>query len=343
MSSTPGRFVTVSATIVLVAAGLGGCGLLDGSSRVQESLDYLPAKSTSLVFVDSAAIAERLGVDDLETGASEADLDRWAEASQDEAYGSELRNWTRVMQEAAFSEFDVEWEATATYEDGLVRVTKLNDDADFDAIADDLEDAGYERSGEGDASVFRGDLSSADATTGLFGGRYPNTLLNLALVPDEHLIVTGDVSEGLDVINEDEDSLADSGRFDDLLDAAPGQDDLEFAALDLDPPCGLRNVSPEQQEQLFGGLGHPRRTGYFAVPEERLKVVRLFLDEEAAADDENGLVTFLDGPAAQTGLDADIDVSADGDSVVAEADFDDRQAITQAWSRGEGPFACAAE
>ncbi len=343
MTSTLGRLVTVSAVVVLASSGLSGCGLLDGSSRIQEALEYLPDQATSVVFVDEAAIAERLEVDDLETGASEDDVDRWIEASRDEAYGSELRNWTAVMQEAAFSEFDVEWEATATSEDDLVRVTKLHADVDFDALADDLEDAGYERSTKGEAETFTADLSSADATTGLIGDRYPSVLINLALVPDEHLIVTGDIAQGLDVVGEDKDSLADSGRFDDVLDQAPG-DELEFASLDVDPPCGAAlggRATPEQVEQAFGNLGHPRSIGYFAAPDERLKVVRLFPDEEAAADDENGLVTHLDGPAKAAGLDVDLDTEVDGSTVVVEADFDDRQPVTQAWTRGEGPFACS--
>ncbi len=343
MTSTLGRFVTASVAVVLTTSGLSGCGLLDGSSRIQEALEYLPADMTNVVFVDESAISERLDVDDLETGASEKDIERWIEASKAEAYGSELRNWTQVMQDAAFSEFDVEWEATATSEDGLVRVTKLNADTDFDAIADDLEDAGYERSKDGDAETFEADLSSADATTGLIGDRYPGVLINLALVPDEHLIVAGAIAEGLDVISEDKDSLADSGRFDDLLDQAPG-DDLEFAALDVDPPCAStlgRNASPEQQEQVLGGLGHPRNIGYFAAPDERLKVVRFLLDEESAEDDENSLATYLDGGAQDAGLDADFDTEVEGRTVIVEADFDDRRQLTQAWTRGEGPFACS--
>lgn len=344
MTSTLGRLVTVSAVVVLTTSGLSGCGLLDGSSRIQEALEYLPDDATSVVFVDEAAIAERLEVDDLETGASEDDINRWIEASKEEAYGSELRNWTAVMQDAAFSEFDVEWEATATSEDDLVRVTKLHADVDFEAIADDLEDAGYERSKKGDAETFTADLSSADATTGLIGGRYPSVLLNVALVPDEHLIVTGDIAEGLDVVGEDKDSLADSGRFDDVLDQAPSQDDLEFATMAFDPPCGAAlggRVTPEQAEQALGNLGHPRNIGYFAAADERLKVVRLFRDEEAATDDETGLVTHLDGPAKAAGLDVELDTEVDGSTVVVEADFDDRQPITQAWTRGEGPFACS--
>lgn len=332
MTSTLGRFLSVCAAVLVTSSGVSGCGLLDGSSRVQEALEYLPDESTTVTFVDRAAIAERQGFEDLATGASDDEVAAWVEAQQEEGYGTDLSRWAAVMQEAAFSDFDVEWEATATSEDHLVRVWKVDEETDFDAIAGDLEDAGYRRSAEGDADVFEIDLSAADATTGFFGGRYPSTLVSVALVPDEDLVVSGDVAEGLAVVSDDEDSLADAGRFDDLLDRAPTQDDLEYAGLTLAPTCAAED-----------DLGRPEATAYFAVTDEPLTGVRVFTDEEAATDDENSLVTYLEGTARANGLEVDFEVEADGDAVVAEAGFDDRLDVTQAWLRADGPFACPAE
>lgn len=330
MTSTPGRFFTVCAAALLTSVGVGGCGLLDGSSRIQEALEYLPDDSTSVTFVDRAVIAERLDLEDLETGASDDDLDRWTEAWEEEPFGTWLTNWAAAMAGAEFSEFDVEWEATALSEDDLVRVWKLDDDADFDAIADDLEEAGYDRSGQADTETFSS--SGEDAGPEGLNSPYPSILARLVLVPDERLIITGDVEKGLAVVTDDEDSLADSGRFDDLLDEAPTQDDLEYAGLSLTPTCAAEDA-----------VGRPTGTAYFAAADEALTGVRVFADEESAKDDENSLVTYLDGAARANGLDVDFDVTTDGDTVRAEAGFADRLDVTRAWLQADGPFACAAE
>lgn len=341
MTSILGRIATATVIATLVSTGLTGCGLLDGSSRLEEALEYLPADATAVTFVDRAAVAERLDLDDIETGASEDDLERWSRKQAEEGYGTELAQWTIAMQDAAFSEFDVEWEATATAEDELVRVWKLDDDLDFDEVADDLADAGYERSGDKDAPVFQAELSAA-GTSGLFGDRYPGFLLRIALVPDEHVMITGNVETGLDVVADDEDSLADEGSFEDLAGAAPDQDGLEYAAMTVDPRCGGLRLTPEQVEATLGDLGHPDDgIAYFARPDDRLTVVRLFEDHDAAADDADGLDSYLEDVAPQTGLDVDFDVEQDDDTVTVEADFDDRHQVTTAWQRAEGPFACS--
>lgn len=342
MTSTPGRFVTVSAGVVLASAALSGCGLLDGSSRIQEALEYLPDDTINVTFVDRKAVAERQDLADLETGASDNELDEWSEAQADEGYGTELSTFVRVMQDAAFSDFDVEWEATGTSKEGLVRVWKLEDDTDFEAIADDLEDAGYDRSEKDDAEVFEIDLAEADATTGLYGGRYPGNLLNLALVPDEHLIVSGNVEEGLDVVTDGKDSLADEGSFDDLLDRAPDQDELEYAGLTISPSCGGGGrLSPEQVAQQYEGLSHPDEgMALFVQPDTEARAVRLLSDENDPEADAEGLTTYLADRAPATGFDIDVDVEADGDAVVAEVTFEDRRALVQAWIRVEGPFTC---
>lgn len=341
MTHSLGRLAVATTTLALLATGLTGCGLLDGSSRVEEALEYLPANAETVQFVDRAAMAERLELDDLATGASGDELDEWAEAQQDEGYGTELSPWTRVMQEAAFSELDIEWEASGTSaDDGRVRVWKLEDDVDFDHLADDLEDAGFERSSSGDIEVFENSLENADED-GLYGGRYPAQIGSLALVPDEHLVLSGAVELAIDVADDDEDSLSDEGSFADLLDQAPDAGDLEFAALTTAPLCGAgTRITPEQAAEVYEGLGHPDRgLALFADP-DAVTAVRLFGDGDDAEADAEGLPAYLDDRASATGFDVDLDVQHDGDAVTAEASFDDRRTMAQAWSRVDGPFAC---
>lgn len=321
---TPGRLALQTGLVAALACTpLSGCALLDGSSRLEESLEYLPSGATTVTFVDRAAVAERVGDGDPET-----------------AYGTELARWTEAMADAAFDDSDVEWEAVATGDGSLGRVWKMSDDLDFDAVADDLEDAGFERSGPQDRPTFTADLAAADEN-GLVGGRYPAVLLSLALVPDEEVIVSGpDVDALLDVVEDDADSLADAGSFGDLLDKSGDQDDLEHAALTLEPSCGASGrISPEQAAQQYGGLLRPAGMGLFATA-DAVTGVRLLPDEKEAVEDAEGLVTYLDERADTTGFDAELDVRGDGPAVVAEARPADRRTMVQAWLQGDGPFAC---
>lgn len=331
MTHAFGRQAAAAAALSLLVAGLTGCGLLDGSSRVEEAMEYLPEDAVTVTFVDRTAVAKRIGEGDGDPA-----------AAQDEGYGTELTRWVAVMQEAAFSDFDVEWEATATGADvGLVRVWKLSEDVDFDEVAADLEDAGYERSGDADVATFDIELSEA-GDQGTYGGRYPGFLNTLAIVPDERLVLSGSVDLAVDVAGDDEDSLADAGTFEDLLAQAADEDSLEFAGLTVEPSCGAGGrLSPEQVAQQLEGLSHPDRgMALFADPDEGVRAVRLFGEDDAAADDAEGLESHLTERAPATGFDVDLDVRADGDAVLAEADFGDRRQLAQAWSRVEGPFAC---
>lgn len=341
MTQLLGRLAVVATTLALLSTGLAGCGLLDGSSPVDDALEYLPASTTTVLFTHRAAMDERLGLDDLATGASDDELTTWANAQEDEGYGTELSPWLHPMQEAAFSDLDVEWEASGTSaDDGRVTVWKLDDDVDFDALADDLDDAGYERGTSGVVETFEAGLDDADED-GLYDGRYPAVLSSLALVPDEHLVLSGAIGLAVDVANDDEDSLSDEGSFAELLDRAPDAGDLEHAGLTIEPLCGAgARITPEQAARAYDGLGHPDGgVALFADP-GAVTAVRLFGDDTDAEADAKGLRSYLDDRASATGFDVDLDVEADGDAVTAEASFDDRRTMVQSWSRVDGPFAC---
>ena len=308
MTSALGRAAGAVA-VLLSASTLSGCGLLDGSSRLEAALEYLPADTTVVTFVDRARIAERHG------------------ASEDDGYGTELGVWDEAMKDAAFDESDVEWEALGTGDGTLARVWKMSDDLDFAKVAADLEDAGYERSGPSSRPTFHADIADADRT-GLIGGRYPVQLADLALVPDEELIVTGpQTADVLKVATDDADSLADKGSYDDLLAQADHQDALEYAALGLDVPC-----TP-------GGLA------VFVPAEQKVRTVRLFdgsaAERDASADGDR-MATFLDDWTARHDLDIAFEVTADGPAVRIESPFDARRTVTLAFQRFDGPFACPA-
>lgn len=341
MTHSLGRLAVAVSTLSLLASGLAGCGLLDGSSSVEDALEYLPASATTVLFIDRGAMVERLGIDDLSTGASDDELSELLEAQQEEGYVTLLNAWVRVMQDAAFSDLDVEWEASGTSTDeGRVTVWKLDDDVDFDAVADDLVDAGYERGESGGIETFEASIEDADED-GLYDGRYPSELTSLALVPDEHLVLYGATELAVDVANDDEDSLSDKGSFADLLDAAPDAGDLEYAGLTIEPLCGVgARITPEQAAELYDGIGHPDGgLALFADP-DAVTAVRLFGEDGDAENDAKGLGSYVEDEGAAAGFDADLDIESDGKAVTAEASFDDRRTMVQAWNRVDGPFAC---
>lgn len=177
----PGR---LSLVLVLLGWFGSGCALLDGSSRLEEALEYLPADATTVTFADHP------------NGRSD--------------------DWPSFLADAGIDAEDIEWEATGAGDGRLARIWKTTDDLDFDTVAADLVDADYTRSGAGDRPVFATDTAF------------------LALVPDEHLVVSGDeLAALLDVVTDDTDSLADAGSFAGLLDQSGDQDGLEYAALTL--------------------------------------------------------------------------------------------------------------
>jgi hypothetical protein len=297
----------------LLGASLSGCALLDGSSRLEEALEYLPADATTVTFVDRAAVADRVGDGEPET-----------------SYRTQLAELTAAMEDAAFSDADVEWEAIGTSEAGFARIWRMSDDLDFDTVATDLEDAGFERSGTPGRRVFHAD--PADAQEGLVGGRYPAPPYDIALVPDERLIVSGtNLADVLGAVTDDADSLADAGTFGDLLGQADHQDDLEYAVLTLDSPCGQEALDDEATG-----------VGLFVPSDETVRAVHVFADDRtarAAADTtRDSLAAWL--KSADVGIDPE--VTTEGSAVRVEVGFAERERFAQSFEHLDGPLVCPA-
>lgn len=296
--------------LALVLPALGGCGLLSGGSEVEESFEYLPADATQVRFAEG-------GLDE------EIDV-------------SELAAYAKILEGAPFDVEDVEWEAAATWGDqgegGSAAVWKVDDDLDFDALADDLEEKGYAKASVKGRSLFTIDL--ADSQDGLVGDTYPvPLLLNVLLDEDEQVVAggsdPGDLEEIAAVIADDEDSLADDAGFEDLLDAAEDEPDVAWLARDGDALC---------EGMVARGL--------FLLEEKDARLVLQYDDEGAAEDDldarrelvEEGVDVISGRPFDELG---EFDLERDGDRVVVEEDWDGgpQQAFRAEQQRG-GPGAC---
>lgn len=343
----------------LLASSLAACGGSDDSgsdggsggnplagSRLADALAAAPAEATSVEFVDRAALAERYGVDDVAPDADEDERTAYATALVDAPAATELASYVVQMADAAFSELDLEWQATVDGPDEMhAQVWRVRDDLDLDAVADDLADAGYTASGSADAQRFTADLSSVDSATGLIGGRYPQTMLDVAVVPDDHVIVSGASTDAVvDAISGAADSLAGSGAFDDVLDSADPPSDLEYAELRRgDDTCGVPAAAGPDSEEAADSdaqLGTAVASGWFTSGEGDDRGVLLFGDGDAAAADADQRETYLADFAEFYGLDIDFAVTQDDDAVRVTSDAADARTVVSALQRNEGPLAC---
>jgi len=367
-----GRRVPTAALALALAFAptLAGCGLLDldGGSTLEDAFEYLPADTFSVEFADRGSMAERLGVDDIDPrDVRDSDLDDVLAAFKEERETTlattELTAWLQAMKDAPLNDFDVEWQAFAAWGDAdedigdlAATVWKVGDDVDFDALADDLKEKGYDVGSSGDLPMYSIDLSEAD-TAGLVGGVYPAPLmLNVMLDKDDEIVVVAPTPDPLgdvaDVIADDTDSLADdSGGMGDLLDAADG--DPELAVLTAGGP-GLCDDGggplPEQLQDEYGDLGRPDARALFVAGEDpkALLVLQYGSEDDAKADLDAREALIDEGVDIQTRESFDdlghFSLEQDGDLVLIDEDFDGGpvQALRAERARG-GPGVCGQE
>lgn len=358
------RLVSSALGLTLVAAPtLTGCGLFDGGSNVEDVFEYVPANTFQVRFSDRGVMAERLGVDDVDPrDVSDGEIDDYLEALADEGYEGEgyggddvpatgLTDYVKAMQDAPLNDFDIEWEAYAAWgddpadPDGEVHVWKVGDEVDFEDLADDLEDKGYDEERSSGFSVYSADPAAIDRRNTV-DGVYPAVMRSALLDQDDRLVVASYAPEPLaaiaEVIADDRDSLADDGGMDDLLDAAG--DDPEVAWLTSAGPslCSAREPAlPDELRAEYDDLGRPSARAIFVPGDDAPPLLALLFDSEDAAEDDRAARERLVRGLTDLG---DFEVSRDGALVVIEEDFTDgaEQAL-EAESLGTGPGFCRQE
>lgn len=351
----------VFALVLLVSPTLTGCGLFDEGSTAEEAFEYLPADTFSVEFADRGAMAERLGVDDIDPrDVSDEDLEDYREVllrkdEDDESYAAATTRLTPFyenLRDAPLNDFDIEWEASASWgddaedADGRATVWKVGDDLDFDHLAEDLESRGYQR----DGSLLSLDVDDLDFD-GTVDGVYPGAhMLNVLLDEEENVIAVAGAVDALgdiaDVIADDADSLADEGAMDDLIDAA--EDDLEVAWLRSGSEvCHTRDRPlAEDLAAAYDDLGRPEARAVLVSGGDEVVVALRYDNDDAAEDDlearqalvEDGVDPVTAEPYDELG---DFSFERDGELILIDADYDKgvRQAL-QAELRGGGPAVC---
>ena len=339
MRITPG--LGALGALVLVTSGVtAGCGIFNlGTDNFADALDAVPSGADYIHYVDAEQMRERLKIDAKDAKASEAGLEDYVEELVDAPVATELDTYAVPMKDAAFSSLDVIWEVSAATDDALYRAWRISDDVDLEEVADDMEEAGFERDEIGGHPHLSVDPATASAN-GLVGDRYPAiTLLDTVLIPDEHLILSsGDVETLVDVADGEQDSMSDSDAADDLAD---GQDDIEFAYLAFadETVCtgGLgQEVTPEGQAAFeANGLGTPEASGSFlSGSDPNTQTVLLFDNEDDAKEDAEAREDYLDegsDPISRRPYDefGSWDIKVEGQREIIDVDLDELRVFPQ--------------
>ena len=224
---------------VAVLAVVGGLAayfvIKGGSDGIDGAAEVLPADAVQVRYVDRDAAADRLGVGDIDHGASSGDIDKYLKATQDAPWAvTPFGLSLAVMEDAPFNELDVDWSASVEISSGSetdqapLNVYRMDDDLDLGDVADALADAGLKESEVDGHRRFQAGDASPDAS-GMIDGNLPaGDLFDVTVVEDEHLLVVGSEPERvLDVIDGDADSLADES---DLAALGDRSESAEFAA-----------------------------------------------------------------------------------------------------------------
>lgn len=354
--------------VVLAVPALTGCGLFDEGSTAEEAFEYLPADTFHVQFSDRKAMAERVGVDDLDPrDVSEDDISAYGEPFNDESKNAvadtQLTDYLGTMKGAPLNDLDVAWEAVAVWgnpsadgERSAATVWKVGDDVDFDALAEDLEDKGYDEGGSGDLPAYTADRSDVDISTNAIGGVYPGFMFNVLLDEDEQVVVAAVEADALDdmaaVITDDADSLADDGGMDELIGLADEDPEVAWLVNDGSDVCPDRGRPvPEQSQAEYDDLGRPDARAFFVYGDgdpAALLALQYGSKDEARSERnarerlvEDGVEISTFEPFDEVG---DFELEVDEDVLLIELDYEGGARRAADMERtGSGPGVCVPE
>jgi hypothetical protein len=341
------RIPAVVASLVLAAAGLSGCALLEdiGGGDLDDALELVPGGATAVVFKQRADLAELLDLDDVDSGSSAADLEHYAAVVAEQSWaGTQFApHLTAMAGRAAFSELDIVWEVYGFGPDGSTRAYKMREDLVLDDIGDDLVAATYT---EDELSRHR--YFYVEPGSSIDDGRYPAAdMLHVALVPDEQLMLVAGTRSSLEtavaVFDDDADSLTDAGTFVEVI--ADSDDETDYAVLEKEPYCES-DLSPEQASASGRDkLGSPVASGFFVGGDGETTTALAFVDEDAAESDLSAREAYLDEavlldsrePLADV---ADWELERDGNLVRIGYEFTDDRTGSDEARHHDGFHAC---
>lgn len=314
------RFV-IAAAVVLVLVVVAILGLRwwrqDSSANdLDHATTLAPYDAERLSWTDWADVRAEVGADDLQDL-----LDRGFDADLTSA--SALVGSAPLLQEHfGFSPATAEWELFSQSESGAVVIVQLPEDTDFDVLADDLEESGFEPPAEEGGVWTGGEALLPDIGAGL-----TPELQYVALEPDDDLVLTSDTAGYL---QETLDRLGDDDLPEPMADVvAASGDPLTASVYDGDYTCSALAMSQadpsdeEQADELLAEAGEVDPIAGFAMsvqPGGTVRVVLAFEDADQARTNADSRAALAAGPAPGQGGDfadrfAVDSVTADGDLV----------------------------
>lgn len=276
--------VTIVMALVLGVLVVGGGVLLwkrGHHTELRDAADAVPPSTQRLSYTDWAGVRHRLGV----TGTGAAALEKLASQGYDTdlaAVSSVDESTAALQKNFGFSPATMQWEAYGQSTSGATMVARMPDGFDFDKVVHHLEDLGFTRP-SADDGVWKGgvDLVAAIDPT------ITPELQYVAVLADEHLIVTSDTEEyaktAAAVARGDKPSLGDVdsvgelvGKVDDPLAAIVWPRD--FVCTDLAMSQADQDTQ-DAAEALIARAGKVTpMTGMLMAltPERQLEVVQLY-------------------------------------------------------------------
>lgn len=311
-----GALVMLLVGAVIAALLIANSDSSAGSAgSAQEALGYIPSDATVVDIRAQREAEQRLGIDDVETGADDAQIERYLTEAQDNpSIDNAYTSYLHIMNKEggpAFTALDVDWSASvgggSPASSWYLQLYGMDAGLDLDEVADDMVDAGWSASDVEGGRRLEVGTTDIDPQTGLAGG-YPARTPELVLLPDEHLIVTGHYERVLNLIAGDSAPLQAADDLSQLIDADENPEYLHFTRGGqscVDSYGYLmsgRRPSPDSVDfvdeirRQSSGLAVPVATASLVLV-DRARVTTtsrlLFDNEDEALDDKEARATYL--------------------------------------------------
>ena len=293
--------VALVAVVAIVLAGLGAWRLLTPATPLERALSLVPADASRVSWTDWQGVRRELGADvDADSSAEAVDAFLDDAFSADLSAMSALGTSAGVMQEElGFSPATITWELLSQSPDGAVEVMGVDSTLSFDELAERLASLGWTEPEDADGVWVGG----PDVLSAVGPGLTPE-LQHIALLADQHVILTSDLAPYLDQV-------------------------LQVVHGDADAAGGLADLSE--------GLGEPLAAAVYdgAYACERLAMAQADDDARAEADQ---LVEGAGGVHPLTGFAMGLLAGGDLRAVMQVEDADDAPGDADARARlASGP------
>lgn len=302
------RRVGIVAGIVVAALIAAGVVWWLGRSDtdLERAVAMAPADAQRLTWTDWAGVRAELDVD-LDTGSSVAGV----RAFLDKGFESDLTSTSALLQSAeilqqdyGFSPATLDWELLSQSTEGAVVLMGLADGTDTDALADGLEELGYQRP-EAEDGVWKG---GADLLATIGGAQLTPELQYLSIDADAGVIRASDKQPYLDALVAD-DGDGPSGVDQVVTASGDALSALVYTSETVCTELAMSGASADEQaiaDQLVSEAGDVNPLTAYAMaaePDGTIRVLMAFESDDQAKKNADSRSALARGPAPGQGGD----------------------------------------